>query len=58
MTRAEVEITFERDLESMDETEFLGVTNLANEEGFAKEAGEEFVTAVAVVGLHRVLTTH
>lgn len=55
MTRLEIETTFEHDIERMDNTEMVGLTHLTNEPGFAAEAGEEFVTAVAVVGLHRVL---
>jgi len=55
MTRLEIETQFERDIEQIGNEEMSGLLGLSQDPCFAVEAGEEFVTAVAVVGLHRVL---
>lgn len=55
MTRTEISHVFETELEGINNSELAALTELSNDNSFAMEAGDEFLTAVAVVGLHRVL---
>jgi hypothetical protein len=55
MTRKEIVRAFELDIDTTASGELAALSELASDPMFATEAGEEFVTAVAVVGLHRIV---
>jgi hypothetical protein len=55
MTRKAISLEFEDAVEHTSNDQLSELTTLVVDERFAAEAGLEFTTAVAVVGLHRVL---
>jgi hypothetical protein len=54
MTNREIADSFARDLGSIPRAEFDELLTLSSEDGFADEAGMEFMWAVATVGIDRV----
>lgn len=55
MTRLEIVHEFENAIERTTKDELIGLSALTADDRFAEEAGDEFVVAVTVAGLHRVL---
>jgi hypothetical protein len=55
MTNREIAQSFVRDVNLVDEDQFGELIRLSNDDHFADEAGDEFLMAVASVGLQRIM---